>query len=239
MEWAKFKHQAEKVRGILVKKNNQILVKQDCHILIPEGYTSKGLLLLGNQITTLGVFAIFCNDIEFGVSTATSMVHLGNCSTERIEIDGIGFYKFVFLAGGVLIENTSMIRDNKLPNYILDFFVDYGKAPWFMNYMLMAMLLSQSKYFNDIKLGINQAVLDVIISAISRSPNDVKMLYRHYMTKVSDLHKLPKYVPLRDISLNTTTTLSRLNGSELQRGIKASLLGEDTRSEPLEEIILS
>lgn len=239
MEWKKFKHNAEKVKAMLVKKNGQIITKQECFILVPEGYVSKGLLHVGNVVNTLGVFAIFCNELEYGVSTATAMMNLGDCVIEIIEIDEVNFYKFTFLAGSVVIANTAMVRENKLPNYILDFFVDYGKSPWFMTYMLIAELLSRSKYFNDIKLGINQSVLDVIASSIARDTSDVTKYYRHVITKPSELFMRPMFVPLRDITLNTSSNLARLNGSELQRGLKAALLSEDNRSEPLEDIILS
>jgi hypothetical protein len=72
----------------------------------------------------------------------------------------------------------------------------------------------------------------------ARNPKSIKQYYRHAIDKNQDLFGFPRFVPLRDIAINTTSNLARLNGSEMQRGIKSALLAEPQRSEPLEELFI-
>ena len=80
--------------------------------------------------------------------------------------------------------------------------------------------------------------IPVIVAGIARNPKNVREYYRHAMTNEAQLREYPRFVPLRDIAINTTSNLARLNGSELQRGIKSALLSEPQRSEPLEELFI-
>ena len=79
--------------------------------------------------------------------------------------------------------------------------------------------------------------MDIITAGISRNPDNIRQYYRHAMRKEEDLHIHPLLIPLRDIANNTTSNLARINGSELNRGIKAALLAEPVRAEPLEVLL--
>ena len=239
MDTSKFKRDAAKVKATLVETDqHQLVTKTGCTIYVPANYTDKGLAVIASEVTILGVYALFIDDVTYSVSNATCMLSLKPDMVDTIQMDDQEYFKFSFNPGSVVIQNTMSVKNKKLTNYIMDYFIDYGHTPWFMNYQDLAELFSQSRYYNDLRMGQGQPILDIIVAGIARNPKNVREYYRHAMTNEAQLREYPRFVPLRDIAINTTSNLARLNGSELQRGIKSALLSEPQRSEPLEELFI-
>lgn len=239
MDISKAVRNADKVKATLFETpENQLITKTGCSIYIPAGYTSKGLAVISSEVSILGTFAMFIDDTTYSVSIATSMMAILPDVIDTVMLDGEEYFRFDFKPGSTVIKNTKLVKSKKLTNYIMDYFIDYGHTPWFMNYRDLAELFNRSRYWNDMQMGQGQAVLDIIVAGIARNPKSIKQYYRHAIDKNQDLFGFPRFVPLRDIAINTTSNLARLNGSEMQRGIKSALLAEPQRSEPLEELFI-
>lgn len=233
MDITSLKRNASAIIDTQMEKNYQVITKVDSEIIIPADYTTKGLAIVSSDVTILGVFATVVGK-DYGVSMATSMMSLTPTSIRNELIEGIDHIIFSFDAGSVMIEDTRLVKNKKLVNAVMDYFVDYGNLPWFMSYVDHANLLSQCGYYNDVRLGTSQAILDIITAHITRDPNNFDVYYRHSLKSEADLHKRPTLIPMRDIANNTTSNMARLNGSELKRALRKTLLAEPTRVEPLE-----
>lgn len=239
MDISKLKHDPDKVnKTLFVTDSNELRTAAGCKIYIPAGYIGKGLASISSEVSTLGVFAIFCDDVHYGVSMATSMVVLGPCDFDTVSMGDEDFYVFTFDKGAVVIEDVNLVKNKKITSPILDYFNDYGHSPWFMNGLLQSELLRDTKYFNDIFLGGGQPVYDMMVAPLARDPKNIKTQWRHILKVDSDIFSRPALLPSRDIAANTTSNFARLNGSEMKQGIKAALLSKPEREEPLETIFI-
>jgi len=237
MDISNLKRKPEVVIKTLTEKNGQLITKTGCTVMIPAGYTNKGLATISSEVSILGVFALIIEGGFYSVSKATSLMIIEPDTIDTIDIEGEDYIVFTFNPGSVVIKNTMLVRDKKIVNTIMDYFIDYGHSPWFINYVDHAEIFKDSGYFNDIKLGSSQSVRDVITAHISRNPNKFAQYYRHAIKDGSGLLIRPTFIATRDIANNTTSNLARINGSELQRAIKSSLLANPTRIEPLEQLL--
>lgn len=235
MDVSKLKRDAGFIVSTQMEKNNQIITKVDAEIIIPADYTTKGLAIVSSEVTILGVFATVVGD-SYAVTSATAMMTLLPTAIRNELINGEDYIIFSFAAGSVMIENTLLVKNKKLVNAIMDYFVDYGNLPWFIAFVDHPDILSQCGHYNDVRLGNSQAVLDIITAHITRNPNNFNEYYRHSIKTEADLYKQPTLIPMRDIANNTTSNLARINGSELKRALRKSLLSEPTRAEPLEQL---
>ena len=239
MDISKLKHDPDKVnKTLFVTDSNELRTATGCKIYIPAGYIGKGLASISSEVSTLGVFAIFCDDVHYGVSMATSMVVLGPCDFDTVSMSDEDFYVFTFDKGAVVIEDVNLVKNKKITSPILDYFNDYGHSPWFMNGLLQSELLRDTKYFNDIFLGGGQPVYDMMVAPLARDPKNIKTQWRHIIKVDSEIFSRPVLLPSRDIAANTTSNFARLNGSEMKQGIKAALLSKPEREEPLETIFI-
>jgi len=239
MDISLLKRNAEKVQASLTEnKNHELITKTGCTIYVPTGYTDKGLAIISSEVSIVGIYAIVIDDKYYGVSKATTMLTIVPTTIDTILIDDEEYFKFDFEPGSVVVRNTMAVRDKKLVNYIMDYFIDYGHSPWFITYLDHAELFRDAKYFNDIRLSDNQAVFDIITAHISRDPKKFEEYYRHTAKSGAVVHEHPRFIATRDIANNTTSNLARINGSELQRAIKSALTAEPKRAEPLEELYM-
>lgn len=206
MDISKLKHDPDKVnKTLFVTDSNELRTATGCKIYIPAGYIGKGLASISSEVSTLGVFAIFCDDVHYGVSMATSMVVLGPCDFDTVSIGDEDFYVFTFDKGAVVIEDVNLVKNKKITSPILDYFNDYGHSPWFMNGLLQSELLRDTKYFNDIFLGGGQPVYDMMVAPLARDPKNIKTQWRHILKVDSDIFSRPALLPSRDIAANTTS----------------------------------
>lgn len=236
MDISKLKRNPTKVQDTLFEnKEHQLITKTGCKIVIPASYTSKGLAVISSEVSILGIFAMVIDGNFYSVSRSTSMMTITPTSIDSEMINDTEHLVFTFAPGSVVIKNTMLVKNKKLVNNIMDYFVDYGHSPWFISYVDHSELFANSKYFNDIKLGQSQAVLDIITAHVSRNPKKFEQYYRHSIKESSELWLQPTFIATRDIANNTTSNLARINGSELQRALKASLLAKPERAEPLEQ----
>lgn len=239
MDVSKLKSNPSKIHAALFKTDDsKVISKTGCAIYIPANYSSKGLAMIGESVHTLGVFMIVLEDGSYGVSIATAMMNLTPSTIDTEVLWGVDYLKLTFAPGSQVIESTSLIKSKKLTNAIVDYFIDYGHCPKFMSYVQHAELISRTRYFNDLNLGSHQAVRDIVVAGVSRSDKDIREYYRHSLTDSSQLAASPRRVPLRDIGLNATSNLARLNGSELMVGMKGALLSKPVRAEPLEGLFI-
>lgn len=229
--------QPAKVIDSLDEQDHQLFTKKGCKIYAPSDYINKGLMHFSDGVSLLGVFIIVINDKEYALSNCTAMVTIKPNDFNKVMMGDTEFYCFEFNAGGVVVENTMVVKELKLTNSVVDYFCDYGLSPWFITYLDHAELLYQCKYFNGLDLG-KQVVMDCLTAHITRSPKNFKKYFRHDIKNVSEINTRPVILPARDIANNTTSNLALVNGSELQRSIKAAVLAQRDRPEPLEQLMM-
>lgn len=238
MDISKLKRNPEQVQSTLTEKNGQLITKSGCHIQIPAGYTSKGLATISNEVSTLGIFAIITDEKYYSLSLITSMMVLVPSDLKYITIDDKPYIEMWFAPGSVVIKNTSLVKNKKLVNFVMDYYVDYGKIPWFLSYVDHAEIFKLSREFNNIFMADSIVPYDIITAHISRSPDDFNSYYRHTIEKQTDLYAQPTIIPSRDIANNTNSNLARINGSELNKALKSALTSAPQEAEPLEELYL-
>ena len=145
MDISKAKRDAAKVKATLFETpENQLVTKTGCSIYVPAGYTSKGLAVISSEVSILGTYAMFIDDTTYAVSIATSMMTILPDGIDNVQLDGEEYFRFDFKPGSTVIKNTKLVKSKKLTNYIMDYFIDYGHTPWFMNYRDLAELFIRS-----------------------------------------------------------------------------------------------
>lgn len=238
MDISKTIRNPSKVHASLLETDDQLITKTGCTLVLPEGYISKGLAVIGSEVSILGIFAMFIDDVTYGMSTATSMMTLGpDYIPGNTVIDDVTYLTYKFAPGATVFKTVELIIDKKIVNSIMDFFIDYGHSPWFFNYVDLAELFIDAGYFNNMNMG-GQIVQDIIIANIARNPEDVRQLFKEVLKNINQINTRPLFISQRDVAMNTSSNLARVNGSELARTTQAMLLSTPTHSQELEDILI-
>lgn len=236
MDITKAVRSPEKVRATLKRVGDELITLKGCSIIFPRTYEDKQLAYMGNDISLVGVFALFIDDVHYAVALAPTKFSIGNCLVEIIKIAEIEYYKLTFSPGATVYRSVKALKVKVFSYNIVNYFIDYGRVPWFLSYIDAAEICRDIKEWCNISLGDGQACFDVLISLIARTDEDIRTYYRHTLTSDKDLHKHPHFIPVMEKSLTTTSTLARVTGGELKKSIRETLIDEDMTREPLEDL---
>lgn len=236
MDISKLVRDPVRVQSTFKEAGDQLITLKGCSIVFPKKYETKQLVYIGEDISLVGIFATFIDDTTYSVSTVPSKFAMGECLIDVIKIEDEEYYKLTYSPGAVVIKNVNALKVKVFSYNIVNYFIDYGNMPWFLNYLDAAELLRDIKHFCNIELGAGQAGFDVLISLISRSTENVREHYRLGIKSEADLYKRPRFIPLMEKSLMTSSVLARVTGGELKRSIRESLIDDKATGEPLEAL---
>lgn len=237
MDITKLVRKPDVVHANLKEVGDELITLKECYILFPKSYVNKQLAFVGNDISVVGIFAIVYDNKYYGVSLAPSRFAIGDCLVEVIKINDEEHYKLTFSPGAVVFRNVESLKVKVFSYNIVNYFIDYGKMPWFLNYVDGAEILSMIKFWCNIHLG-NQAIFDTLITIISRTDEDIRKYYRQSIKTESDLYKRPRFIPVMEKSLTATSTTARVTGGELKRGIRETLIDDSNQREELEDLFV-
>lgn len=227
-----------KVISSLFETGDSISTKSDMWVYAPIKYSSKGLAYVSSSVSVIGVLLFTTDNVSYGVSCCTTMLDLSPTKVDTVVVDEEEFYRFFFPKGSVVVADRKPKKILGKVNDCFDYFYGYGHSPWWMSRVDLAELLSRTKYFNGLKIHNSQITLDVLASQICRDPSDIKRFARHADKSLAGCKKPATTVPLRNGALNRSSNLSLVANSELKRGLRAAMLNEPVREEPLESLFM-
>lgn len=236
MDISKTIRDAARVQATFKEAGDQLITLKGCSIIFPKKYEDKQLAYIGEDISLVGIFATFIDDVIYSVSTVPSKFTLGECLIDVIKIDEEEYYKLTYSPGAVVIKNVNALKIKVFCYNIVNYFIDYGKMPWFLNYLDAAELCRDIKKFCNIELSIGQVCFDILVSRIARSDANIREQYRLGIKTEASLFKRPTFIPVMEKSLMTSSVLARFTGGELKRSIRESLIDDKATGEPLEEL---
>ena len=238
MDISKLIHNPKKVHETLLRnKDHQIVTKTGCAIYFPTDYASKGLASLGEVVSVVGIFMMVVDGNHYAVSLVPALFKTLPVSIDTETIWDREYYKLTYSPGNVVMEDCRLVPIKKFSGIITDYFIDYGKTPEFVTYDKLSIILAKCRKYCNITLA-NPIARDIIVAGLSRDKKDPRTLYRLKIKSIVDARKAPLYIPMRDIALNTTSNFARINGNEMIRGIKETLLADATTPAPLEQLYI-
>lgn len=218
------------------REDGAVYTTVPCRIQIPQRYLERHLASIGSEVYILGFFAIIMDDV-YAVNTTAAMMRITPSSTETIDVNGTAYVEFHFEKGDRVFYTTELVKNDTLTYYIYDELVAKGRVPWYFNYFDLAKLFNTAELHAGINLG-NRAIIDLIVSTIARSSKDKTILYKHVLSKPSDVEtNPPEIVPFRSVIWNTSDTTSKLIGAYFSDAVTSALVNPSDRVERIEELL--
>lgn len=218
-------------------EDNSVVTNAPCKIQIPERFTGRHLAVIGSEVFTIGIFPIIFNDEYYAVNNTIAMMRINPISTERVHINGEVYLEFHFDKGSKIFQNTYLVVNDTLTYYVYDELINKGNFPWYINYYDKAKLFETANLHAGVNLG-GWPTLQLIISTTQRASDDMSQLYRHVLTRHSDIVDNPPVdVPFRSVIWNTSDTTSKLNGAYFDQAITSALVNPSESVELIEELL--
>jgi hypothetical protein len=240
MEISNLIRDPSKIHAVLHEQNNgSVLCSKECKIYIPARYKDRNMAYIGSENHILGIYAITVEDKYYGVSLINAMIPIDPTITNKIKINEVEYYEFVFKAGSKVMKSTNLVKTNTIVYLIFDEFFSGGRIPWFIGYEELGKIFDSAKYHSGANVGTNAEIVQLIASLTARDAKDKTKYYRSIITKYSELvSNPPAYVPLESVEYSSTNTTNKLGGSYMSKGIISALNDPADRVEKIEKILL-
>lgn len=216
----------DRVKGSLfVTDNGKIITERGCKAYVPKRYSEKGLAVISGGCTTLGIFGVVIEDKYFSPFIAIANVHLTPDSMTVVNIRDEEYYEFTFEPGSVFIGSREIVKNDALPYVVYNEFYAKGHIPWYLNYTDVGKIFDTSLSYGGLNLHADHAIFEILTAAMARNHKQVREYYRHMP------EGLVRYIALRNIQLQATSTETKLMGSYFRDGMIGALVSPSTRVE--------
>lgn len=236
MDAAALIHDPSRVKAAFLSSGNMLIAKEELKIYIPVRYESKRMASIGSEIMIPGVFGVVVEGKYYSASLAMAMMRIEPDEIATVKFDEESYYEFTFHAGSVVSPETNLSKNEFTSYQFYDLFPSQGNIPWFIADQLSA-LFAESKYYTGLQVGSSGGVMEILIAAISRSPDDDNENYRHYINKNPDSKLAPVYIGTSNVVFNTNNTTAKIIGNYFDDSIASALYNPSDRTEGIESLL--
>ena len=222
------------IHGILSEDGESLIALKPLKIYIPEHYQSANLANISDTITLVGIFGIV-SDGQYAISIADAMVTTVPTSLTVVTSGNEKYYEFSYEKGDKIITNINLIRVNTLILVIYQEFISKANIPWYFTYNDISALFETSILHANANLRIDNAVIELMVSAISRQRQDKKSFFRHD-PKLTNIN-IPAYIPLSSVAYQATNTFTKLAGGYFNEGMVSALVNPSGSNESVEMLL--
>lgn len=238
MDYSNLNRDASKVHADLVLQGNQYITKSGCKVIIPKRYVEKQLANFVGSTFTLAIFAIVVGEHTYAVSIVDSILRLSPTTVAERTYGDTKYLEFTFEPGAVVIPNTAMVCDNKLPYQIYNEFIAKGRIPWYMSYVDIGRIFDTSKEYANLNLHTNHAIFEMLAAVMGRDPNQRNRYLRQTINSRIEMDTMnPAFVAFRNIQAQATNTTTKLMGSYFRDALASALVNPAVRLEGFEKLL--
>lgn len=212
-------------RFFIKEKNKWIFKGDKLELYVPKIFEEKGLLVIGEHLTTLGIFQARINDTYYCNFMFLGKLLIDFISYQNVTEDEYQYIVFTLIKDSVFINNSTVVKNGDILFNIFNMFISFGKIPPFLNYEDVKSLFDNDFNHCGISLNINHVVFEMIYAHIFRDVKDPYTFYRH-----SPMTDPPKIVPLKQVSHMPSSVTARIAGGYLSEGITSALVDDSKRN---------
>lgn len=230
------------ILGLLEEtKDDRIIVKKPLDVIYPENYLTKKLAKLDQDLTVLGIVALVDPQTnKYAVLSIPGMITIPITEMKQFTYQDDVYRVLSLDAYDTLVLNTNIVKDETLDYYMYNYFVELARIPWYLSYLDILNIYSKDSYYIGQNLIDIPQVLEMLLANIARDPKNDKFMYRDKLKSMDDIKtNPPSWVPLRNVSLGSVDTYSKLMGSYFEEGLTSALADKSKKMTRIEKVLRS
>lgn len=236
MDITELRRDANYVLSTLEEVGDTLVTRTGCKIHIPVHYEESNLITIGVETYILGIYAMIVEDRVYSVNSVLAMMRIDPTYVGNVVIDETHYYEFYFEPGSAVIRGLDLVQNDVIAYYVYDEFMAKGRVPWYIDYYDKGRLFASAPKHAGIRIGANQAVMEMMVATNTRNPNNLSEYYRQYVN-ATDKPEPAANIPSNSVIYGATNTTAKLNGSYFDLGVVSALNNPSVRKERIEDIL--
>lgn len=202
-------------------------------VRIPLNFKKYGSLDISDVVTTIGVCDLIFDDrYQVGLNIL-AQITIEPSDIRYQTIKGVDYAVLTLKEGDKFMSSYRVVQDTHVVYVLWSEFITDGKLPYWYTYDDLLKIFRNAYQLTGSGIGVSQSVFSGIVGHLARDPNRINVQYR-----LTDMKKPMKLVALNSISLASSSTIARLNGSYFRdMGLSSALRHQVDEQQPFENIL--
>lgn len=220
LDFKKLKRNPEAINSKIIMREDRTIAKEVLSILIPKFYFNKNLgKKMPKGIELLCVFPIIDEKGNYGVIAESAKQTINYGRLDEVTVYDDVYESYTYYPGDIIAETTKIVKSDDILFPLFDAYFMYGKFPKFLSYQDVSTLFEKANEFTGSRIGSFPVIMDILVSALSRSDDDPNVTYKDILNSEKDMSKPIHYVGLCDIDFSITNTGSRIIGGYFDKNM--------------------
>lgn len=213
------------------------MAKQKCMVMIPKRFVEIKLASMGSENKTIGICAWIVGNKYF-ITMTNAIIPLSPISVTETDVDGDIYVLYHFDANTVVSPSLHLVKNSNIVFHIFTEILAKARAPWYMNYLDRCKVFNSTAKHAGTNITEQNEVTELIVATNTRLKENREIMFRHAIKAQADLIKKESVATsLRTVEYSATSTLTRIAGSYMGRGMAKALNSPSERVEKIEEYL--
>lgn len=237
MKMKELKRDAPAVHAAMKEVGDKVIALKEIKLYVPTRFRDKGLIMISSDVFVLGCHLLVVDDTKFAITNIPGMMRVAPDDINDVSIDGVSHLELVFLPGSVIYVNKQIVKNDKLLYHIYNEMLSRGNIPVYLDYLDRGRLFDYAQEFGGAKLANSISILHLLISLVSRDPNDLNKFFRQ-VTDGKDMQNLAT-LPIRSVTHGSSNAVGRIMSGHFSDKTTAALVNQSHEEENIEHILRS
>lgn len=215
------------------KTSSLIFTGKKLEVRIPLNFKKYGSLTVTDVVTTIGVCdLIFDDEYQVGLNIL-AQITIEPSDIKTMTYKGVGYQVLTLKEGDKFMSSYRVVQDTHVVYVLWSEFITDGRLPYWYKYDDLLKIFRHAVELTGSGIGVSQSVFSGIIGHLARDGNKISKQYR-----LTDMKRPMRLVALNSISMASSSTIARLNGSYFRdAGLTSALRFEVEQEQPFENIL--
>jgi hypothetical protein len=239
LENLELKRDPDYIKRLLEDNGSNIITKKDLYVFFPQKFVDRDLTSLGNTCYILGLIAIV--DLDKGVYSVLTLptrLEMQPSEINNTVINGMDYVVLKIDKDSDFLVSKKVVKESDFVFDIMDLLLIKGKVPWYYDYNDIVKIFANVKKYTGEKAADNQLTFELLTAMIARDATDWNKYYRDILESMDDLNKKElAWVGLENIWFSFRSTLSKLAGAYMKKGIVSAIINPEKEISDLEHVL--
>lgn len=224
-------------KHFVTAKDGALMTNVACSIMIPKRFVEVKLATVGSENKTVGICAWIVGNSYF-ITKTNAFIPLTPSSITEKDVDGDCYVMYNFDANTVVSPSLDLVKNSGIVYHIFTEIIAKARVPWYLNYLDRCSIFDSAIKHAGTRITEQIEVTELIVAHNTRLKTDRSKLLRTSIKSVADLTE-KEQVPtsIRTIEYSASSTLTRVAGSYMARGVVSALNNPSERVEKIEEYL--
>lgn len=224
------------IEECLKEIGDTLVAVKNCAIVVPFRFLQAKLLDFGKSTYVAAIFPLINEEGQYSVVNFCTKMEITPSSVEIIKYEGEEQYVFNFEKGDVVCPDVNAVMDDNATYLIYDEFIQKAKAPWYLNYRDVGLIMTTVKSHGGVWLSDTNAIFEIIVASLSRN-EDLTKYYREVVSDLKDstLAKHPRQaITLNSVIYSTVNKMNKMMGGYIEDGLSSALTEKENAQSGVE-----